>query len=232
MDRHGRSQSVTGGFPDAAVVAALAAAARNFLRDRTGGAPVIGLSGIDGSGKTSIATAVTQHLQALGVRVALVPLDPWHTPRTARFLGSDPAAHFYRNAFRWTELFDQLIEPLRSNRSVDLTAWVHPIERGPSFQQRHRIEAVDLVLLEGIFLFKREHRHRLDLGWWIDCPFDEALARARRRNQEGISDLELVREYQEIYFPAQRLHMALDQPAAWADRILSNADGIAGNLLS
>jgi len=113
---------VTGGFPDAAVVAALATAARNLLRDRTGGTPVIGLSGIDGSGKTSIATAVTQHLQALGVRVALVPLDPWHTPRTARFLGSDPAAHFYRNAFRWTELFDQLIEPLRSNQSVDLTA--------------------------------------------------------------------------------------------------------------
>lgn len=219
------------GFLDSAVVTAVATAARNFVRNWTStGAPVIGLSGIDGSGKSSIAAAVTHQLEALGTRVALVPLDAWHRPRAERFLGPDPAGYFYRNAFRWEELFDQLIEPLRSTRSVDLIAWAHPIERGSAFQRRYRFEAVDLILVEGIFLFKREHRERLDLGWWVDCPFDEALARARRRNQEGLPEVELVREYQEIYFPAQRLHLALDQPAAWANRVVNNA-GVSGNLL-
>ncbi|HSE68760.1 MAG TPA: hypothetical protein VLB12_17335 [Gemmatimonadales bacterium] len=218
-------------FLDSAVVADLATAARNLLRDWTRtGAPVIGLSGIDGSGKTSIAAAVARRLEALGTRVALVPLDAWHRPRAERFLGPDPAGYFYRNAFRWEELFGQLIEPLRATRSVDLTVWAHPIERGSALPRRYRFEAVDLILLEGIFLFKREHRERLDLGWWVDCPFDEALVRARRRNQEGLPEAELVREYREIYFPAQRLHLALDQPAAWANQVLKNA-GAPGNLL-
>jgi uridine kinase len=214
------------------VVAALATAARDLLGDWTRSeAPVIGLSGIDASGKTSLAAMVTRHLELLGVRVALVPLDPWHSPRKERFLGPDPASHFYRHGFRWGELFDGLIEPLRSSRSIDLRTWVHPVQDAPPFQQRYRFQAVDVVLLEGIFLFKREHRSRLDLGWWVDCSFDEALARARSRNQEGLPEPELLREYRDVFFPAQRLHLALDRPTAWADRVVSSANRTAGNLL-
>ena len=223
MDRNGL-RSVIKGSPDPVAVATLAATVRDFVRKWTmGGVPVVGLSGIDGSGKSSVAASVTRQLESVGLRVALVPLDPWHSRRADRFRGPNPAEHFYHNAFRWDQLFDRLIEPLRTTRSVDLTAWVHPVEDAPSFERRYCFREVDLVLIEGIFLFHRERRDRLDRGWWIDCPFDEALARARRRNQEGLADEELVREYREIYFPAQRLHLALDQPLTWADGVLNNA---------
>jgi uridine kinase len=224
MDRNGGLRSVKKGSPDPVAVVVLAARVRDFVRNWSSrDVPVVGLSGIDGSGKSSVAAAVAKQLESIGLRVAQVPLDPWHSTRAERFQGPDPAEHFYRHAFRWDDVFDLLIEPLRNTRSVDFKTWVHPIEDAPSFQRRYHFRDVDLVLLEGIFLLKREHRDRLDLGWWIDCPFDEALARARNRNQEGLADVELVREYREIYFPAQRLHLDLDQPMKWAEGVLNNA---------
>jgi uridine kinase len=45
---------------------------------------------------------------------------------------------------------------------------------------------VDLILLEGIFLFKRAHQQRYDFRLWIDCSFKTALERALRRSQEGL----------------------------------------------
>ena len=38
-----------------------------------------------------------------------------------RFNAQDPARHFYRYAFRWTELFERVIDPLRRNRSLTLS---------------------------------------------------------------------------------------------------------------
>src|SRR4051794_28669283 len=76
-------------------------------------AMLVAISGIDGSGKTTVATPVVEALQATGLNAALIGLDPWHTPPSDRFDERDPAGNFYRRAYRWDELFGRLVEPLR-----------------------------------------------------------------------------------------------------------------------
>jgi len=180
------------------------------------------LSGIEASGKSVVAGRIAVGLQQAGLRVAPIALDPWHQPASVRFAEHDPAATFYRNAFRFEELFERLVEPLRRDRAIELEARLLDLPADATYAHTYRYENVDVILLEGIFLLRRDLRPRYDWSLWIECPLEVALARALRRNQEGKALEQLRADYERIYFPARRLHLALDEPAAHADLVLEN----------
>ena len=81
---------------------------------------------------------------------------------------------------------------------------------------------VSVILVEGIFLFKREYRTYFDLAIWVDCSFPTALARAIHRAQEGLSAAKTIAAYETIYFPAQRIHLSDDNPRENADLVFEN----------
>ena len=195
---------------------------------RAGGrrrALLVAMSGIDGSGKTTLSTRLAERLEGRDLRTALITLDPWHTPWPVRYNPSDPGRHFYRHAFRFAELFERLITPLQRRRSVTLTLPLIRLTDDAWVEQTYRFAAVDVILLEGIFLLRRQLRRRYDLAFWVECSFETALARALARNQEGQSEARLREDYARIYFAAQRIHVARDAPARHADGILCNDPG-------
>ncbi|SRR6266567_2299176 len=67
-----------------------------------------------------------------------------------------------------------------------------------------------------------KYRNLFDLTIWVDCSFPTALARALARAQEGLSPAETIRAYETIYFPAQKIHFARDNPRETADLIIDN----------
>jgi len=132
-----------------------------------------------------------------------------------------PGEHFYEHAMRFDKLFDQLIVPLKENRAVSLVADCADA-RGNRRKHRYAFCKIDIVLLEGIFLFKPANRHHFDLTAWVDCSFATALKRAIARCQEGLPPAETIRAFTTIYFPAQRIHFARDNPQGAADFIIQN----------
>jgi uridine kinase len=185
-------------------------------------ATLIALSGIDGSGKGYVTTLLAQVLREQGMPAVQLGVDGWLNLPQRRFNPARPAGHFYEHALRLDEMFDQLVEPLRRDRCVDVTV-DHTEETATAYRpEKYRLENVLLILLEGIFLFKKEYRGRYDMAVWIDCSFQTALQRALRRRQEALSDEETIRAYETIYFPAQRLHMSIDRPREGADLVVPN----------
>jgi uridine kinase len=195
--------------------------ARNSLGSQ---AKVVAISGIDGSGKTRTAMRLGAQLESRGIRTAVLNLDAWHTSRAERFSSHDSAQVFYERAFRWSEFFATLLEPLVRHGSIDRTLEVRRLDDDSLFLKRYHYRDVTVVLVEGIFLFRREYVDRYDLRVWIDCSFETALARAYSRNQEQLSRPDLEREYAEVYFAAQKLHFELDCPRRVAHLIVSNDD--------
>ena len=185
-------------------------------------ASLIAISGIDASGKGHVSAAVARELTALGKRVALLGIDGWLTPPAVRFGNHEPGRHFYRNALRFDEMFRMLIDPLIVRGSVDCTA-DYAEETAQSFRKhRYEFEGVEIVILEGIFLFRRDLRDRYDLRVWIDCRFETALHRAVARGQEGLPPRETIAAFESIYFPAQRVHFTEDDPRNCADIVIDN----------
>ncbi len=184
-------------------------------------AVIVGISGIDGSGKGFITEEMAKRLQELGWRVAKINAEDWLNLPEVCLSRRTPGEHFYEHAMRFDKLFDQLIVPLKENRAVSLVADCADA-RGNRRKHRYAFCKIDIVLLEGIFLFKPANRHHFDLTAWVDCSFATALKRAIARCQEGLPPAETIRAFTTIYFPAQRIHFARDNPQGAADFIIQN----------
>ena len=82
--------------------------------------------------------------------------------------------------------------------------------------------APDILLVEGILLFKKEYLSLYDLRIWIDCSFETGIRRAIRRNSEKLPEEQLIHDYLTFYYAAQRLHFERDAPQQAADIIFNN----------
>lgn len=221
-DPHGKSREMAS--IDGAVVSilgkrALVPAQRALL---------VAVSGIDSSGKGYVTEQIVSRLVQHRPGVVSVNIDGWlHLP-DRRFSAERPAEHFYENGIRFREMFEQLVLPLKEKRSVRIEAELADATNASQYRKHlYNFKEVDIVVLEGIFLLKRAFRGHYDLAVWVECTFETALERALRRGQEGLSAEETVRDYERVYFPAQRLHLAKDDPRGAADLIIKNDPRLA-----
>jgi uridine kinase len=123
---------------------AVAPTSRNLL---------VGISGIDGCGKGYVAQQLVARLALRSIAAANINVDGWLNLPEKRFNPSKPAQYFYENAIRFDELFNQLVLPLRDQRSIDLVADIAE-ERARSYSRHtYCFKSIDVLLLEGIFLF-------------------------------------------------------------------------------
>ena len=103
-------------------------------------------------------------------------------------------------AIRFDEMFEGVILPLRGTRNVNVESDFTE-ETATTFRKhRYAFRNIDIILLEGIFLFKPMYRDHFDLKVWIDCSFAAALRRAMARGQEGLPPQEAKRVFETIHF--------------------------------
>jgi len=180
-----------------------------------------GISGIDASGKGYVTGQLAELLRP-ALNVAVINVDGWLNLPHIRFSANDPGRHFYHHALRLGEMFDRLVLPLKRDRRIDLT-YDHTDETAIAPRpERIVLRNIDVILLEGIFLFQPHYLPYFDMTVWIECSFETALERAISRSQEGLSTEETIKAYETIYFPAQRVHIETDRPQTNAEITLSN----------
>jgi uridine kinase len=185
-------------------------------------ATLVAISGIDGSGKGYIAAKLVARLVQKHLRVANINIDGWLNLPDRRFSRSDPAEYFYQHAIRFDELFARLVFPLQDLRSICVEA-DYAEETATNYRKHtYNFENIDVIVLEGIFLLKRQLQPYYDLSFWVECSFETALERAIARSQEGLPPEETVKAYQTIYFPAQRIHCDRDRPRTVVTACINN----------
>jgi len=185
---------------------------------------LVGISGIDASGKGFITQTVAQRLRKDGWNVAIISADDWLNLPEVCMNSDNYAEHFYQHAIRFDEMLERFILPLKQTRKINITADCADAKTTTFCKDRYEFRNVDIVLLEGIFLFKPTYCHHFDLKIWIECSFQTALRRAIARGQEGLPPAETEHAFETIYFPAQKIHFDRDDPRRAADLILHNDD--------
>ena len=183
---------------------------------------LVAISGIDGSGKGYVTAQILDSLKTKGLNAVVINGDGWLNLPDQRFNSHKPAEHFYLNAFRFQEMFTQLVLPLRDRRSISIE--VDFVEETANDYRKHLYDFkdVDVILLEAIYLLQPDFISYYNLAIWIDCSFETALERALARGQEGLTPQETVKAYQTIYFPAQEIHFQKDNPRSLATVIINN----------
>jgi uridine kinase len=91
-----------------------------FMEHNSNEAFTVAVSGIDAAGKGYISSLMKEALEEKGYKVALINADPWQNPIPVRLKNESPAENFYEHVFRWNDLFERLIIPLKTYKSIYL----------------------------------------------------------------------------------------------------------------
>jgi len=193
-----------------------------FARHDKKTAFTVAISGIDASGKGYIAKLLQDELQKRDHSVANINIDPWQNPIPIRLRNENASENVYKNIFRWNDFFQQLIFPLQKDKSIHLGTTGIRSDKDEYYPLTYNYKNIDILLIEGILLFKKKYLPYYNYKLWIDCSFEIGLQRAIQRNVEKLDEEELRHDYDTFYYAAQRLHFEKDSPKENADIIFIN----------
>ncbi len=115
---------------------------------------LVAVSGIDGCGKGYLTAKIVDVLKASGINAVGINGDGWLNLPNKRFNRDNPAEHFYLHAFRFDEMFSQLVLPLRDRRSIHIEADFAEETATTYRQHLYQFEKVDAIVLEAIYLLQ------------------------------------------------------------------------------
>ncbi len=191
---------------------------KNGKRERT---PfIIGVNGIDCSGKTMFATALENHLKNNGWQTQLIHIDDFHNPKAVRYAGSDEADNYYYRSFDIMQLTERILKPVREQGGINEVLTLLNLETEKYDKVRkYSITPDTIVILEGVFLFRKELIPYIDYKIYLDIPFKESKKRAVSRDPAaGLT------KYDTKYLPAQQKYIRELSPAFTADINIDNTD--------
>lgn len=187
----------------------------------------VGIDGVDGAGKTTLADELAPLVEARGRHVLRASVDDFHRPRDARYRRSELSPDgFYLDTFDYEAVRELLLDPLgpQGNRRVRTRLWDH-VNDAPAPEEWLTVPDDIVLLCDGVFL----HREGL-LGAWdrtvfVAVEIDVAVERGVRRDAAWMPSVEATRErYRVRYTPAQRRYLEQRRPHEQAHFVLENTD--------
>jgi uridine kinase len=183
----------------------------------------VGIDGVDGSGKTTFADALAEHLRLRGRAVVRIRADGFLNPRAIRHRrGRDSPEGFFLDSYDVPRLRLDVLDPFSPHGSgryresaLDLAADL-PLER--PWQQA---EPGAVLVLDGMFLHRDELVDTWDLSVLLDVPFAET---ARRMSLRDGSNPDPEHPSMRRYVEGQRLYFRTCDPRSRADVVIDNTD--------
>lgn len=184
---------------------------------------VVGVNGIDTSGKTEFAKGLKNYLLAQNRKVQVINLDDFHNPKAVRYSGSDQADNYYTRSFNIGTILDKLLIPARKGKvAVEFTA-LNLLTDKYELQRNYDFDQDTIIIFEGVFIFRKELAPYLDYKIFIDIPFEECKSRAMVRDVPTLG-IEVMEKYDSKYIPAQKRYLAEFPPEEIADMVVDNSN--------
>jgi uridine kinase len=201
--------------------------ANAMLTARLPGRPmVLGINGVDGSGKTTLAGAVADDLAARELPVCVISVDDFHYPRNVRARRGPLSPEGFRyDAINLAALADKALSPIAQAGAfpVSIATAVWSIDADAPVERRANISADTMVVVEGVFLFDYPVLPLLDLKVYVRADFETTPRRVQSRDCHifGSADA-VVQRYRTKYIPGQQLYLQEVQPEQLADIVVDN----------
>lgn len=182
--------------------------------------PVIGIDGLGGAGKSTLSEAIKERLESDGYHVVLLHADDFIFQRSIRY--NDAYSQwkcYYELQWRYNYL-KSVIDDIKSTEdsvvSIDLYDKVTDCYDPFDFP----VTDNTIIILEGVFLQRKELEGMFDLMIYIDLSEEERLSRVLKRDEYIGSEDDIRRKYEKRYFPAERFYVEKHAPAEKADVVI------------
>lgn len=192
------------------------------LSARLSGKRVVGINGVDTSGKTEFTQWYSRFLTSVGMKNQVLHIDDFHNPALVREAGANPVDAYYQNAFDYDKLLNEVLLPLRKEGRLNQTVTCLNLNTD-EYQNKitYHVERDSVLLIEGVLLFRPPLLSFLDGTVFLDIPFDEVLRRAQIRDVPKYGTIFLER-YRKKYIPIQERYLREHRPKEVCDVLIDN----------
>ena len=144
----------------------------------------VGIDGVDGVGKTTLADELADAVRTHGRPVIRASIDGFHNPRSVRYrLGRSSPEGYFRDSFNHAALTTVLLAPLGPNGTRLYRRAVFDYRTDSELATPFERAAQDAILLfDGVFLHRPELVSYWGLSFFLDAPFEVTIARAAGRD--------------------------------------------------
>lgn len=183
---------------------------------------LIGIDGLGGSGKTTYAL----NLQCQLKDAIVIHLDDFIHPREVRYNEQFEEWYcYYYLQWRYDYLIEKLLGPLKSCLAVR-----EIIELYDKNTDSYRMEKFDIpvgttVIVEGVFLQRLELRAYFDKVIYLETDRETRMVRALDRDGYIGDSKDIIRHYEQRYFPAEDLYVKQCNPLEMADAVENEVRG-------
>ena len=180
-------------------------------------AQIVAISGIEGGGKRALTEKVAAALKLEGIKVAIVHTDDWEASESVRFNIMNSPEEYYLHAYRFDEMIEQLILPLKLFGSIKASVTLDDVMNPRTIE--YDFTDIDIILIEGVYLLQEAYLDLYDYTCWVESDFDAALKRLTGQNNIEQSQDALVNIFELLVKPAGQYHIYTDNPQGHADSI-------------
>lgn len=185
---------------------------------------VVGINGVDTSGKTVFADGLVKYLRSLGKDAALIHIDDFHNPLAVRRNGATEIDAYYDNAFNYDQFVDELLSPLKETGTVKKDVICLDLDTDTYSKAIHYdIKLETVVIIEGVLLFRPPLLEYLDVKVFLDVSFDEVLRRAKERDVPRYGEA-FLQKYIDKYIPIQQQYLGEYKPERVCNVLVDNND--------
>lgn len=192
---------------------------------------MVAIDGVDGAGKTTLATELAGAVAALGRPVVPIGIDNFHQPADVRYQrGPTSAEGYYRDSFDLDRFREFVLTPAATPSAAHVRTSCHDLtsdeRRTPEWTP---VAGTAVVLVEGVFLHRPELREAWDFSVFLRTSFDVTVPRAVRR--DGGDPAEVQARYEQRYVAGQRLYLAESHPERRATWVVDHDDPLNPEIL-
>lgn len=135
---------------------------------------ILGIDGLGGSGKTTLAKSVQDFLQNIGRQAIVLHIDDFIHPKHIRYDHTiEEWLCYYHKQWRYDYLINEILSPFRLKQDIHKTIEVYDKVSDSYRQQEIHICHDTILIIEGVFLQRPELNNYFSCMIYLDVPKSE-----------------------------------------------------------
>jgi uridine kinase len=180
---------------------------------------LVAIDGLSGAGKTTLVKTLKNELIKDNCKVIIIHIDDHIVERNKRYnTGHEEWYEYYYLQWDIKMLTSNLFETLHNN-SNKITIPFYDKSTDTISTKQITVTSDSIVIIEGIFLQRKEWRNFYDFIIYLDCPRGTRFERVLNRDSY-IGDYQTrLNKYKRRYWLGEEHYLSIEKPIKKADKI-------------
>ncbi|MCH5324667.1 MAG: uridine kinase [Eubacterium sp.] len=184
------------------------------------GIVIVGIDGLGGAGKSTISEKICCEIQNNNTHTILLHIDDFINVRKVRYNSAYPEWQCYYDLQWRYGYFAEIINQIKNKTNDSIEIELYDKDSDCYFTQSYDIKEKTVVIVEGIFLQRKDLNGIFDYMVYIDIPENIRMTRVLKRDTYIGNEQQIIDKYENRYFPAERKYYNEYHPERLADFVI------------